>query len=50
MNNKRTRAFKLPVELDSKVTKQARDLGYMNPSEYLRHIVRNELEKVEAQA
>ncbi len=44
-----TRAFRVPKEIDSKLQKKARDLGFMNPSEYLRALVRKELEKGEVQ-
>jgi hypothetical protein len=40
-----TRAFRLPKALDDEVVQKAKDLGYMTPSEYLRSVVRRELEK-----
>ena len=43
-----TRAFRMPREIDSQLQEKARVLGYMNPSEYLRALVRKELENGEA--
>ncbi len=43
----RTRAFRLPKELDKKVVEKAEKMGFISPSEYIRELVRNELMKEE---
>ena len=44
-----TRTFRVTREIDSKIQEKARELGYINPSEYLRAIVRKELVKKEVE-
>ncbi len=39
-----TRAFRLPKNIDSALVQKSEELGYLTPSEYLRNLVRKELE------
>jgi hypothetical protein len=39
------RAFRLPVKLDNILVEKSKNLGFLTPSEYLRSIIRKELEK-----
>lgn len=41
------RTFRIATELDSEIKAKAQKLGYLTPSEYLRAIIRKELDKEE---
>ena len=41
----RTRAFRLPLELDKRVEEKALKEGYTNPSEFIRELVRMNLKE-----
>lgn len=52
MNKKdrtKPKSFRIPKELSEKIDLLADQKGYLNPSEYIRSIVRNEIEKEEVQ-
>ena len=40
-----TRAFRIPKSLDETLTRKAKSLGFVTPSEYLRYLVRTEVTK-----
>ena len=40
-----SRAFRLPESLDAQIVRRAREGGYLSPSEYLRNMIREGLEK-----
>ncbi len=42
-----TRTFRMPEALVLQLQEKARALGYINPSEYLRHLVRKQVEQEE---
>ena len=42
-----SRAFRLPKSLDAKIVQNAREGGYLSPSEYLREIIRENLKEAE---
>jgi predicted DNA-binding protein len=39
------RAFRLPIKLDDELVEKSKNLGFLSPSEYLRSLIRKELEK-----
>jgi Arc/MetJ-type ribon-helix-helix transcriptional regulator len=39
----RTRAFRIPLDLDRKVDEKAKKDGFMRPSDYLRELVRKDI-------
>ena len=45
MGTKKTksRAFRVPVELDEKIVEKAKRDGFMRPSDYLRELVRKDI-------
>jgi len=43
----KTRAFRIPLELDVKVVEKAKQDGFMRPSDYLRELVRKDIMEAE---
>jgi predicted DNA-binding protein len=38
------RAFRLPVKLDNILVEKSKNLGFLTPSEYLRSLIRKEIQ------
>ena len=45
METSKIRGFRLSEEMDKSLTQKAKEKGFLTPSEYIRAVIRKELEK-----